>query len=68
MKSTEAPDDIVVDAFSLTREVRDTLRASGQNKSALVERLLREHFGMPPRPEVAQRGRWTPGHGPKKHA
>lgn len=61
----DQPADIVLDTFSLTREVRDMLRASGQNKSALVEQLLREHFGMPPRPEVARRGRWAPGHGPK---
>jgi len=64
----DQPTDIVLDTFSLTREIRDRLRASGQNKSALVEQLLREHFGMPPRPEVARRGRWTLGHGPKKPA
>ena len=66
--STEAPNDIVVDSFSLTREVRDLVRALGRNKSAYVEHLIRADQGMPPRPEVAKRGRWTPGHGPKKPA
>lgn len=59
------PHDVVIDSFSLTRELRDRLRASGEPKSALVERLLREHFGMPPRPNVSQRGRWKPGQDPR---
>lgn len=59
------PHDIVIDSFSITREVRDRLRAAGEPKSALVERLLREHYGMPPRPDVSQRGRWKPGQDPR---
>lgn len=61
MNETEHPHDTVIDSFSLTRECRDRLRACGESKSALVERLLREHFGMAPRPPVEQRGRWQPG-------
>jgi hypothetical protein len=55
---TENPTDIVLDTFSLTREVRDRLRAE-PNKSALVESLVRGHYGMEPRPaEIGKRGRF----------
>lgn len=55
------PHDIVTETLAFTRELRGRLRASGESKSGLVERLLREHFGMPPRPDVQTRGRFAPG-------
>lgn len=55
------PHDIVTETLAFTRELRDRLRASGESKSALAERLLREYFGMPPRPDVQKRGRFKPG-------
>ena len=62
---TPDPHDIITETLSFTREVRDRLRACGEPKGPLVERLLREHWGMPPRPDVSQRGRWKPGQDPR---
>jgi hypothetical protein len=49
---------IVHKTLSLTPEVAQRLAAEA-NASALVERLLRAHYGMPPRPTLPD-GRFTP--------
>lgn len=51
------PHEVVKAGFSLTQEVLLRLDAEGGNKSALVEQLLREHFGMAPRPALDKGGR-----------
>ena len=54
---------IVHKTLSLTPELAERLdadRATGTNISALVERLLRTHYQMPPRPALPD-GRFTPG-------
>lgn len=51
--------------LSFTHEmasVLDGLRAQGASTSVYVENVLRLHFDMPPRPDVASAGhRWQPG-------
>lgn len=55
------PHEVAKAGFSLTQEVLARLDAEGVNKSALVERLLREHFGMAPRPALDKGGRRPQG-------
>lgn len=51
--------------LSFTHEmaaILDDLRAQGASTSVYVENVLRLHFDMPPRPDVASPGhRWRPG-------